>query len=396
MSRPLNTKSRTFEEFHERHRDQTSGKRLGWMADFYRAKEGIMFHKEADLKWRVLELGKCRSWGNGNRDYIAQENGEPMTQRQIADLLGVSYKRVCEAVDELVQGGYFGREGQIILVLDDPAAARAERDKQTKKSGTGRISGAEKAKFLQAWAAHHPEQFKEYQQLGKEIEERFERQRAMQETAWEWYQEEQKKSGTGRTSETEDPERGGEKVRDGAEESSGTGRTEDDPNLNWFTSTYLQLASCIKGEPEKLVFEAVGRSGLRHLPGNLPAAIRNTAAVFATEPPERRSAVLVHFQDDCSQIAGRRENKPKSWGILRRLMEDAIRAVSESSADENAEAPEPPPAPSVEEQIESLENLLEAKPDHPQADSWREQIAALKRKPAASEGGEQARKAGQA
>lgn len=400
-----------FEEFHERHRDGKDGKRLAWMIDFYRAKEGVIHYHEAPIKWRVLELAKKTSWGNKNRDYPADESGNPLSQRQLANMLNVKFQRVSEAVDELIADGFLRREGRILIVIDDPAAQRAalEAERRTngkQKSSTVGLSAKEKREFLTAWARHDPEQFKAYQTIGKEIEERFERQRQMQAAALEWFQEQKRKSGTGRTNSAEDPERGGENVRNGGEESSGTGRNEDGPILSGFTSYLEQLASSKEGEIEKLLTEVVGRvqslknSCLAHLPGARLRAIRTAAGRLAQVGAEQRAPVVRIFAKDLAQLATRDSNRPQGWGIVPSVMEDAIHALDDALKSSFAQERRPTShverEPTAAEQVENLEALLSAYPGHVQAQEWREQLSVLKgRKPAESEPAAKAQKAGQ-
>ncbi len=405
----INVKGSTFEEFHERHRDSKESKRLAWMADFYRAKEGVIYYAEADLKWRLLELAKRTSWGNKNRDYPADESGNPLTQRQLANILNVNFRRVSEAVDKLIEEGFLRKEGQILIVVDDPAAQRVELEAERRRNGKqpsspGRTSAEEKAKFRAAWAAHDPEQFKRYQTLGKEIEERFEQQRNLEAAAWQWWEEQQKQSATGWTNEPEDPERGGENVLNGVDGFSGTERIEGPPILNGFTYYLEQLASYKEGEIRTLLVKVVERvqdlkySGLTHLPGARLRAIHTAAARLVQVEGEQRAPVMRIFAKDLAQLATRDSNRPQGWGIVPIIMEDAIQALSEARrfAEQRDQASDrPAPEFSTADQIEYFVALLNAYPRHEQAEEWREQLGILEgRKSAASEPRASARKAG--
>jgi hypothetical protein len=342
-------------------------------------------HRKANLKWRVLELAKKTSWGNENRDYSADENGHPLTQRDFAKILDVDFQRVSEAVEDLVEEGFLTRKGRILFVVDDPAAVWAARE-ETAKSNPPRPgkNGEEKVKFLKFWQNRDPEQFQQYQKLGAEIEEKFRQQRELKDAAWAAYQEEaQAESGTGWTNAEEDPERGGQNVRNGVDETSGTEGIQDEPILIGLPITSYKLASSSKREgrqdPGELVRLAVAQSGFGDLPGNHDRAVRNAAGRFASVPPALRAAVFQRFEADCKQIAARRENKPKSWGVIVTLMEDAIEACKRSVGKKPNQKAEAVPEISVQEQIDTLELLIADSPNHPQVEDWRKELAQLRK-----------------
>ena len=401
----------TLEEFHDKHRDK-DGKRLAWMADFYRAKEGVIHYKKANLKWRIVELGKKSSWGNVNRHYFSDAGGHPLTQRQIASILDVDFQRVCEAIDELVSEGFLRKEGRILFVVDDPASARLTLPTERRRKSKGKstpyvISGEERAKFYTFWAAQDAEQFQQYQTLTREIEERereieerAQKKKALSDVAWQAFQQKEGKSATGRTTETENPQRGGPNVRNGGDNLSGTGRTDADPNLIGFTSYLLQLASSKKGEPEAEVANALLGAQIADLGGNYVRAISAAATRLGGVPPQLRNAVLDRFRTDWLELASRRSNRPRKWGIIATLMEDAILMDRNRPAKEEPTQTHQPTADDVERWEATLIEQWEAVLADDTASAADKQVAAnvlmqMRRKPAHSESSAKAQKAGQ-
>ena len=196
------------------------------------------------------------------------------------------------------------------------------------------------------------------------------------------------------------PGTGNDSPHPGTEKKSDLVRGTDEPILNGFKGS-KKLASYEEGTPERAIHDAAVASGIGdlNLAGNRDRAIRAASGRLTTLAPGKREQVLPLFEADLKQLVTRRENKPRSWGILVSAMEDAITALASAPKRERQATtdatPQPKREPTLAEQIETLESLLSASPAHSQADDWREKLAALKRKPAESEPHAKARKAGQ-
>ena len=64
---------------------------------------------------------------------------------------------------------------------------------------------------------------------------------------------------------------------------------------------------------------------------------------------------LEKFESDCTQIATRRENKARSWGIINTVMKDAVAYVLQHASHPEGSVPYhyEPPAPTAEEEVRS-------------------------------------------
>ena len=394
------------DEFYERHQ------RRRYVMDFYRSKEYLMKNSDS-IKQRVLEAIKLTAWAN-YRDYAADEKGRPLSMTAIAGLIGSTPQRVSEACEALEAEYLIRIVNRIIFLVDDPILERIEAERRRKRESNFDPSGKESpkptrndadgvAEALAYLKSTDPTWFTEYQKVDDRFQEaaedrkrwrcqaveRFHASRPHQD--FEAVEEEVFRPGR----KTEEPE----KFPDGSENSSGPVGKQPSASLYGFKG-FIKLASYQEGTPERAVDEVIVRSGLRDLPGNRNRAIRAAAGRIATLAPSQLSHVLPHFEYDCSQLAARRANKPKNWGIVVTVMEDAIVAVRH--------APPEPATPTegtktATEPNEEQRRQWEAALADPNATEKEKELAriclgleAAERKPAASEGGEQAQKAGEA
>lgn len=407
----------TSDAFHKRHRS------LRFTMDFNRAKEAVVDDPTLDLKWRVLEEISLGCWSN-YRDYYSDAKGRPLLKSDIAKKLNVEKQRVSEAVAELVENGYLRIVGRIIFLIDDPKLELKGEESENCPDGSDNGSpnfrqkpSREELRRAEAyWSKHAPDRFEVYQKVGEKVTERerafkqsLDERKALREemlTAFWKHQEEnsQPEEPAGcptrpdNQTTADSPTRPDKTDQDSPtrpDNSSDPSGEEPDVSLYVFKSL-KKLASYV----EKVVSEceAVERSSLEVIPGDRHLAIQLAAKKLLNEVEENRPEILRHFAEDLRQIALRRENKPRGWGILDAVMNAAILAEERERVKSSRRAHNARPAeytPTTAEQITSLEELLEATPTHPQAASWREQIEALKRKPAGSEGRTKAREVGQ-
>jgi hypothetical protein len=422
---------------------------LPYTMDFNRSKEAVTNDKTLDLKWRVLEAFKLNCWANF-RDYYSDEKGRPVSQSDIARRIGEDKQRVSEAIGELVEERYLRRAGlggRILFLIDDPELERKSEEKANDcPDGSDNPapkpprSGEEKEKAEEFWAQHNPDRFKFYQESStdarkKEAEWRaaLDLKRQLREEMFEAYRAWQKTQADAAPEADAEPTRPDNSSDPSGQKTSATyGQREPDlptrPDVSsdpsgqkngasLFGSKAFkeELASSDKNGPDELIERAVehsspgkdvpGLDGLG-LAGNRRRAIQNAAAKLALLPPQQRDPVLEHFGKDLRKLAGRRENKPTSWGIIVSAMEDAILAIERKPKATPHKAQATAPAElsikEIEEKIELNEKHLGfLAPDHPDVPYVRDALASLRqqlatRKPAESERGEaKAQKAGQ-
>ncbi len=389
------------DQFHARHR------RLRYVMDFFKSKEFVMKNEQFDMKQRVLEAAKLTAWANFC-DYAADENGRPLSHTALADLIGASTQRVSESVTDLVGEFCLRVENRVTYVIDDPELERKLFEKANKRrtvSRTGRETTEEKAKALAFLKEHDPHWFSAYQEIDKDFHRLCAERKEKEKEALLRYraaQAEEKPSGEEESQsaepvsrpvrETETPELS-RPVREDLPDPSGK---TDDPIFISFKS-YKKLASYADGSPEKDIDEVVEKAGLGDLHGNRVVALRNAARYLSEAPDGQKAEALQQFELDCRQLAARRRNKPKNFGIIVKAMEDAVAAVSRAKivpkklVEDTALDPEP--EMTLEEQIRSDEEFLTNFPDHQDAETVRQHLDQLqqrliKRKPIQREGSE--------
>jgi hypothetical protein len=357
--------------------------------------EALIANKKAPLFTRVCAWVLRRSWGN-HSDSCVNAKGVILTQSDCAAELGLMNRKgkpyrqqVNPVFLALARLKCLKFSGQEIFPIDDPTEEDfANPSPPVDPSSTNSEENGKVPSFqsfiAEIWASNHPAEYTEYQKT----EQHYKELRTGILSEWNAFKEQL--SERGKTNGNGASERGGQPVREGDDDASARGATDEEPILKGFKEAKQQASF----SPEQQVENAVTESGLADLSGNRAKAERRAAARFANTPPAQREAVLEHFSGDLQRMAKRR-NQPKSWGILVSAMEDAMAAIRAKPQ----RAPDTPKATpqeaTVEERIRTLEELIAMSPEHPQIGDFRAQLEKLKRKPSESEGKAKAQRAGQ-
>lgn len=365
------------------------------------------------IEQRVLEAAKLTAWANCC-DYAADEKGRPLSMTAIANLIGSTVQRVSEACEALRAEYCLRIVNRVLFPVDDPILERIQaerrRNAETNSDPSGnaspkhtRTEAEEVADALVYLERADPTWFSGYQQVDETFRQAAEDRKRWRKEGVERFRAAQPEQ----ADEAEDVEnefRPGRKTDppDGSENYSEPDGKEPGASL-YGLNAFKQLASYEEGTPERLVDEAVTRSGLPELPGNRDRAVRAAAGRVTTVAPEQLTQVVPHFEADLAQIARRRENKPKNWGIIVTVMEDAIKAVQKRRTAPRTAATASSAAEKDAEPTEEQRRQWEATLADPNATGKEKELASIclrpetaERKPVAREGNEQARKAGQA
>lgn len=378
-----------WKKFHARHGNKK------YTPAFNSFLEAIIADSGAPLNERVWAWMIRRSWGNHSDACIDQTSGAILTQADSArefglfDKAGDPDRRTVNRVFlEFERRGYVHFEGQEIRPVDEPTFALSSLNVANGCDISTEITTV-KAFVEQVWAANHPVEYKEYQNLKQELQKLD--LAILQE--WKAFRE---MSQTGATFEAGP-------VANGSVELSPTEPTPGAPILIGLnnpkqSSAAAAFSSFVEADGAEQQNEPPPPASPDATPEK--AVVKVTAALAQFEQPDRET--VLELIQACSEAdteatadeivvlietKGRRWRGPGLAFFLRTV-------PSCFPLHRNVSHPHPSPPPDEGTHAEALENMLLEWPDHPQADAWRAELETL-RKPAESEERAKAQKAGQ-
>lgn len=139
-------------------------KGLLFTKDFYTRQEVLMRDPLATVGERVMAWILRRSWGEYVL-YAMRDDGQPAYQRDCVRALGLSKKRVSEAVAYYQKRGYLEKQGKLLYPVISPRLVSP--DPEAKKSGEYRT-------FLEEWKVTYSADFEEEKVLRSALKKKVE------------------------------------------------------------------------------------------------------------------------------------------------------------------------------------------------------------------------------
>jgi hypothetical protein len=342
-------------EFYNKHKGQH------YTPAFNSCLEAQMADARLVLEQRICAWLMRTSWGNHSESCVTSE-GIIQTQVDCARALKLTRtekgkqvpdrQRVNHVFRRLERLGYIEVRGQEIFVKDDPAGifASSSLEVDHKSTPEDQPTNGFRQYMETVWGAANPDDFKRLQEMEQAVKQ-------IRTSILSEYKRHKQMSDPVLHSEEAEGRNGSDNIPERVLHSPEQGSTLAGVSINE-NGKQKRLASYA----ERIRSE-VEASGLLVKGGSLDArTAQNTAKrLHALAPADRVDDVLTELGIECHQVAQRKHNRPKSWGIILTLLEDAIGRVLER----DSQAPSKPPgeaqsASSIESQIATLEEALSA------------------------------------